>query len=200
MARMSEDIHYRSVAALEGAGIHAGPMLLDGLDVTLIGSKSSPQVSEAAIWAVQKVWGVRSVQVRIHESATTARVGEQESPFRSVASAAFPAPEVRFETASSQLARASLPGLDAAAAWLTAHPEQRLSIEGHTDAEGDPAANVVLSLLRGESVRSYLISKGAARSRISVAGWGSSRPVASNDTAVGRHRNRRIEFHFKESY
>lgn len=66
-------------------------------------------------------------------------------------------------------------------------------IEGHTDAEGDAESNLRLSQQRAAAVRDALAARGIDRSRLETAGHGASRPIASNDSAEGRARNRRVE-------
>ena len=67
-------------------------------------------------------------------------------------------------------------------------------IIGHTDNTGDDASNLILSRLRAESVRAYLIGKGMDPDRLTTDGAGESDPISSNETEAGRARNRRIEF------
>jgi OOP family OmpA-OmpF porin len=69
----------------------------------------------------------------------------------------------------------------------------QVSLEGHTDSTGDAVANKKLSLDRAEAVKAMLAQAGVAADRISVAGYGQERPVASNDTDDGRAANRRTE-------
>jgi outer membrane protein OmpA-like peptidoglycan-associated protein len=71
-------------------------------------------------------------------------------------------------------------------------------IVGHTDSTGSDAVNDPLSLRRAESVRNYLSDRGVGAGRIEVAGRGSREPVASNDTAEGRAKNRRVEIFLRE--
>jgi outer membrane protein OmpA-like peptidoglycan-associated protein len=59
---------------------------------------------------------------------------------------------------------------------------------------GDSRSNLELSRLRAEAVISYLAAKGIATSRLSAKGYGSSKPLASNDTSEGRELNRRVEY------
>jgi OOP family OmpA-OmpF porin len=64
---------------------------------------------------------------------------------------------------------------------------------GHTDSVGSDAYNQKLSVRRAESVKSYLVSKGVEPNRIYTEGKGEKQPVASNKTADGRQKNRRVE-------
>lgn len=66
-------------------------------------------------------------------------------------------------------------------------------IGGHTDSVGAKAYNERLSLRRAQTVRSYLASKGLHASQFDIQGYGFSKPIASNATAEGRARNRRVE-------
>jgi outer membrane protein OmpA-like peptidoglycan-associated protein len=69
-------------------------------------------------------------------------------------------------------------------------------IEGHTDSRGSANYNLRLSKDRAASVRTFLIQKGVSESRLTSAGFGSTRPVADNKLDSGRSKNRRVEFHF----
>jgi OmpA-OmpF porin, OOP family len=69
-----------------------------------------------------------------------------------------------------------------------------IEVGGHTDSTGDAAANMKLSQARAESVVKALTSLGVSPSSLTAKGYGSTRPVASNDTEAGRFQNRRIEY------
>jgi len=69
-----------------------------------------------------------------------------------------------------------------------------LKLGGHTDHIGSDAANMRLSKDRAESVKNYLVAQGANNGRIEAVGYGESQPVATNNTAAGRQKNRRVEF------
>jgi OOP family OmpA-OmpF porin len=71
---------------------------------------------------------------------------------------------------------------------------RRFEIIGHTDALGQRSTNVALSAARADSVKGFLVGQGLAEGMFNTSGVGPDRPVASNDTAEGRARNRRIEF------
>lgn len=64
---------------------------------------------------------------------------------------------------------------------------------GHTDSVGSDAYNQKLSIRRAEAVKAYLVSKGIEANRVYTEGKGEKQPVASNKTAAGRAKNRRVE-------
>jgi outer membrane protein OmpA-like peptidoglycan-associated protein len=101
---------------------------------------------------------------------------------------------IQFKTASAELENASYGILDKVADVLRRNPQYSVSIEGHTDSQGDDASNLVLSQNRAKTCLNYLISKGVSTGRIKSAGFGETRPKASNDTEEGRKQNRRVEF------
>ena len=68
---------------------------------------------------------------------------------------------------------------------------------GHTDSVGTDAYNQRLSERRAAAVKDYLVSKGIAASKITTIGKGESQPVATNKTAEGRQKNRRVDIEFK---
>lgn len=71
---------------------------------------------------------------------------------------------------------------------------RRFEVIGHTDAQGAASQNVLLSVERANVVKAFLVGKGLVPASILTSGAGADRPVAGNDTADGRARNRRIEF------
>lgn len=77
---------------------------------------------------------------------------------------------------------------------LKNNPKIKIEISGHTDNLGDAKANQLLSEKRAQSVVTFLVSKGADAKRLKSKGYGSSQPVATNDTEAGRQENRRTEF------
>ena len=68
---------------------------------------------------------------------------------------------------------------------------------GHTDSVGSDAYNQRLSERRAAAVKEYLVSKGIASSKVTTIGKGESQPVATNKTAEGRQKNRRVDIEFK---
>ncbi|MGC1449894.1 MAG: OmpA family protein [Candidatus Sulfotelmatobacter sp.] len=76
---------------------------------------------------------------------------------------------------------------------ILAHPGLKLRIEGYTDSTGTEALNLTLSGQRADAVRTFLVEQGLNPGDVTSAGMGQADPVASNDTAVGRQQNRRVE-------
>ena len=99
---------------------------------------------------------------------------------------------VRFGYRGSRIESYSLPAVAALAEALKADPSLRVEIVGHTDSEGREYDNKMISLDRANAVAIELIRQGIGRERLTTSGMGSAMPVASNETAAGRARNRRI--------
>jgi OmpA-OmpF porin, OOP family len=107
--------------------------------------------------------------------------------------------KVEFATASATILPRSFPILDEVVALLNANPDiSKVAVEGHTDSRGAADMNKRLSQSRAESVMRYLINKGIGAARLSATGFGPDKPIDTNDTADGRQRNRRVEFHILE--
>lgn len=101
---------------------------------------------------------------------------------------------VQFETASATLKPASFKTLDDIVRILREYPDYDLRIGGHTDNVGSSQANLLLSTQRARACYEYIVSRGIPLSRLSYVGYGESKPRASNETALGRAKNRRVEF------
>ena len=102
---------------------------------------------------------------------------------------------IHFDYDKATIKSVSFPLLNQVAQVLSEHPEiVSVSIEGHTDDTGSDEYNRDLALRRSGAVRDYLASKGVARSRMSIRGFGEDRPLTTNATEEGRAINRRVEF------
>jgi len=78
--------------------------------------------------------------------------------------------------------------------YLTNNNQTQLTIEGHTDNSGSATFNQQLSINRAAAIKRYLVTKGIHAGRITVLGYGSNRPMATNETETGRQLNRRVAF------
>lgn len=100
---------------------------------------------------------------------------------------------INFDTDSAVLRPDSKPALDAILALAKAQPGWTFTIEGHTDSTATPAHNQTLSEQRAAAVSAWLANAGVAASRLKTQGFGATKPVANNETALGRAQNRRVE-------
>jgi choice-of-anchor C domain-containing protein len=107
---------------------------------------------------------------------------------------------VLFDTGKYDLKPAATDALQQLAALLKDHPDLPVLIEGHTDSVGAPGANQKLSENRANAVKEWLISSGKVpSSRITAQGYGETLPVAPNDSAEGRQKNRRVEIRVQKT-
>ncbi|MCB9057908.1 MAG: OmpA family protein [Calditrichae bacterium] len=101
---------------------------------------------------------------------------------------------VYFRTNSSEISTESEIFLQDVVNTLKDFPEAKIEIRGHTDNTGDANYNFQLSQDRADAVKEYLVHNGIDPFRIASIGFGETKPIAENDTKVGRQKNRRIEF------
>lgn len=99
-----------------------------------------------------------------------------------------------FATGESEVLQQSYNELVKLKNLLLKNPEMRIELRGHTDNQGSIDYNQKLSEARAKAVVDYLVGKGIERRRLSWIGFGKSQPVSDNNTAEGRHKNRRVEY------
>ncbi len=85
------------------------------------------------------------------------------------------------------------PAIDNLYNSLVLNPSMHIEIAGHTDSDGDAQENLILSQHRAESVMHYLIAKGLNTKRVQAKGYGEYKPIAPNDSAPNKAKNRRTE-------
>ena len=100
---------------------------------------------------------------------------------------------VTFAVDSSSISPSFQRTLDEIANSMVKYPSSLIDVYGHTDSTGSDTYNQALSERRAKAVADYLAMRGVSNARIRWQGFGESQPVASNDTAEGRSRNRRVE-------
>jgi outer membrane protein OmpA-like peptidoglycan-associated protein len=100
-----------------------------------------------------------------------------------------------FASGAATLSSEARTELRVLATVLAGYPGHIVTVEGHTDSVGEPAANQRLSEDRAAAVRAALIVEGVDPLWTAARGWGQRRPVASNETPAGRAQNRRVEIH-----
>ena len=106
--------------------------------------------------------------------------------------------DISFAVGRSDIQSNFAPVLDRFAEGLRNNPNTDVRIIGHTDNTGSDAVNNPLSLDRAASTRNYLTGRGIDGRRISIEGMGERQPIATNETADGRSRNRRVEIYVGE--
>jgi outer membrane protein OmpA-like peptidoglycan-associated protein len=106
--------------------------------------------------------------------------------------------DISFDTNRSDIKPDFRPILDRFATTLNENPATTVSIVGHTDSTGSTAVNQPLSVERAAHTRDYLATRGVSPTRIVIEGKGEQEPIASNDDAAGRARNRRVEIYVAE--
>jgi OOP family OmpA-OmpF porin len=101
---------------------------------------------------------------------------------------------IRFESARASIDLDSRGLLDRLVEIAMRCPNANIEVAGHTDSDGQDAANLTLSEKRAQAVVDYLEKAGLPASRFTALGYGSTQPVAGNNTDEGKSQNRRIEF------
>jgi outer membrane protein OmpA-like peptidoglycan-associated protein len=98
-----------------------------------------------------------------------------------------------FSVNSSTLLPGAYDELERVAQVLNQYPQTTMRISGHTDSKGSEEYNQNLSERRAQSVKNALTGMGVDPARMTVIGYGKSKPIASNATEAGRQQNRRVE-------
>ncbi len=103
--------------------------------------------------------------------------------------------KIQFDHNASTIKPVSFSLLDEIADVIRKNPQiKKLAIEGHASSEGDANNNKKLSDSRAKAVLAYLTGKGIQAGRLTAKGYGSEKPIATNDTDEGKEKNRRVEF------
>lgn len=124
--------------------------------------------------------GAREVRVDEHGCYDFGRSGQTEL-------------KVGFAFDSADIAHQHRSQLENIAAYLKAHPSKNLSVEGHADGLGEETYNLNLSAMRAKAVRDVLVNDyGVPAEKLRIVAHGEAKAIASNDTADGRKRNRRV--------
>jgi outer membrane protein OmpA-like peptidoglycan-associated protein len=100
---------------------------------------------------------------------------------------------LEFETGKDIIRTHSYPSLNSLAQLLIKKANYGLRIDGHTDNVGSDEKNLILSQKRAAAVKNYLVKKGVEAGKLETNGYGETRPIADNNTAAGRQKNRRVE-------
>lgn len=195
-ANMSEE-QQRGTARGAAIGAAAGAVLgamTDGGDGALRGAAIG-----AGVGAVGgHIWSTRmEEQKRQMEQSTSGTGVEVTQTADNQLKLNIPS-DVSFAVGRADIQPNFRPILDTFAQGMVRNPEARVRIIGHTDSTGSDAINNPLSINRAASVRDYLTARGVPMASIAIDGRGAREPLATNSTAEGRARNRRVEIFMAE--
>lgn len=137
----------------------------------------------------------------------TARTGSANAPRSAIVTPVkpIPAPPVtaqavrrqlqamQFVQSKAELMAESQPALDQLLTFMRENSTTSIELAGHTDNQGNFEENLTLSKRRVELVKTFLVTNGIAADRINSRGYGSTRPIASNNSEATRRLNRRVE-------
>jgi len=183
----------------QGAGIGAGA----GAVIGALGGGSKGAVAGAAagglVGAIAgNVWSSRMENQRRQMEQATQGTGVQVTQTADNRLKLEIPSDISFATGRSDINSSFRPILDRFATGLNENPAATVTIIGHTDSTGSDAINNPLSMDRASRTRDYLAGRGVSPQRIYVDGRGSKEPIASNATAEGKSRNRRVEIYVAE--
>jgi len=101
---------------------------------------------------------------------------------------------IRFDSGKASLKPESMGIINEMVEMMNDHPDLKISIEGHTDSDGDDDFNLKLSEERAVTVLNTMVKSGISADRLSTKGLGETIPIGPNDTPEGKANNRRVEF------
>lgn len=197
------DLSSRTEAALQAIPIPKAEASAEGQIVTLRGEVASEEMKSRAAAEAARVWGVEEVRNLLTVASVPA--GKVLTTEEKVTAAScqseftklLAGEQIQFLTGKTEINPASYPLLDHLATASGKCPAVSFEVGGHTDSIGPVEMNMTLSKGRADAVVDYLVKRGVPADRMSAAGYGPSRPVADNATALGRQQNRRTEFQVK---
>ncbi|NNG23620.1 OmpA family protein [Massilia sp. ML15P13] len=185
----------------QGAGIGAGLGAI--LGATTSGGGGGRAAKGAAIGGALgavagNIWSKRMEQQKQAMEQATRGTGVQVSQTSDNRLKLEIPSDVSFDTGRSDIKSNFQPVLDRFASTLQENPATTVTIIGHTDSTGTPDINQPLSVDRAARTRDYLSNRGVNPNRITIEGRGEREPIASNNDASSRSRNRRVEIYVAE--
>ncbi len=192
LAAIQNDVQFGVRSILATSGTSQIDVAIDGRDLTLNGAIDPKFERDWFVESLAELRQVRVVTDELEEYSPRAEAREMRVKFREAVQKINTA-SILFEPSSADFSSGSQLALDELTSLLKAHPERRVKIAGHTDTSGNKQKNLELSRDRARAVSGYLISRGIPREQLLAQGYGSSQPIATNETEQGRTRNRRIE-------
>ena len=199
------EIEQAVLAAEARAGYTDVRVEIDGLTATLIGTLDTEADVLAAGAVARSVEEVVLVTNNLRSREVTAPTDLEptevqvnstsaELEFQAELSTLAAVNPIRFESSVDDLVEGSGLILDGIAEKLSENASATIEIQGHTDSDGEEAANQDLSERRANRVKAELEARGIPADQLRAVGYGESLPVSDNETQEGKARNRRIEF------
>ena len=154
--------------------------------------------AQAALHISQEAENVNLKELHIQkksiEHTLKEQIADEKSQSKERLLKTFSHTKVTFTNNEAQLTKQSKTVLNETARLMKANPHFHYNIQGHTDSTGNPSYNLKLSSERAKSVKAYLVQQGVENTQLTFKGFGSSNPIASNNTKEGRLKNRRVVF------
>jgi outer membrane protein OmpA-like peptidoglycan-associated protein len=101
--------------------------------------------------------------------------------------------DLTFRPSSARILESSYPSLNEFIVYINERPDVLIQLEGHTDIQGNPTANMALSQARVDAVKDYLSENGVKAKRITTKAFGGSQPLTTERTDEAKRMNRRVE-------
>jgi len=176
--------------------LSTGSLVMSDKEIKLSGDAlfavAAEQIRAALQADVPKDWRVTSdISVKPAASPVDATVCQQ------LFSELLAKGTIRFISGRATLDQDSMGLLDRLTETALRCPNASMEVAGHTDSDGDATANLTLSERRAQTVMDYLTRAGVPADRITATGYGSSQPIATNDSDNNKAKNRRIDFMVK---
>ncbi len=171
------------------AGAAAGQAIGGDTEGTLLGAGIGAAVGAAAGAGIGHMMNQQEEDLREELSTSEAASVNRQGKILAVTLQG----DVTFASGSARVKPAMYDEINRIADILKQYPQTRIRVEGHTDNVGAEASNMELSRQRAAAVKNLLVRRGIASSRIEVAPFGESQPIAPNSTEAGQQQNRRVE-------
>lgn len=154
-----------------------------------------PNVGAGAKPATLQFTGIGNIEAPIiFKNIRIAEGGGMNTPGKKFTDSKIITHGINFDVNKAVIKPESMGTLNSIVQLMKDNPEVKFEVGGHTDSDGEDAANMKLSQARAEAVRTQLISMGVDAARLSAKGYGESKPVADNSSFEGKANNRRVEF------
>lgn len=193
--KIEDDLLGRTRTALSKAGIEVENLSIKGRSLTMAGFVKSAEVKENAGSIAKNIWGVSLVsnELKVRQPKVTTKTKQVEIVQKKL-DETIKLENIQFETGKEIIKSSSYPLLNKVVKILKENPNISINIDGHTDSTGDETFNKILSKKRAEAVKEHLVKNGINTNKLIAIGYGSSKPIADNNTKEGRKKNRRVEF------